>query len=68
MSEFMPTWVREILRCPVCRGRLEDATSANAQPSLRCAADCDVPGVRRLYRIDEGIPVLLADEARFERT
>ncbi len=68
MSEFIAMWVREILRCPVCRGRLEDATSANDQSALRCAADCDAPGLRRLYRIDQGIPVLLADEARLERT
>ncbi|MEP7161669.1 MAG: hypothetical protein ABI746_11280 [Dermatophilaceae bacterium] len=68
MSESLAPWAREILRCPVCRGRLEDATSAEGQPALRCAADCDVPGMRRLYRIDEGIPVLLADEARLERT
>ncbi|HET7475560.1 MAG TPA: Trm112 family protein [Dermatophilaceae bacterium] len=52
-------WLREILRCPMCRGELTDA-QGEAGPELHCLAD----GCRRAYRIDDGIPVLLVDEAR----
>jgi uncharacterized protein YbaR (Trm112 family) len=44
----------EILACPRCKGELglaEDATE------LRCAA------CRLAYRIDDGIPILLVEEA-----
>ncbi|MDQ2852551.1 MAG: hypothetical protein ABI384_01395 [Allobranchiibius sp.] len=56
-------WLREILRCPVCRNELVDATSPDGGPELQCAQECD-PGIRRGYPITDGIPVLLADEAR----
>ena len=55
----IPTWLREILRCPACRGVLTDVQSS-AGPALQCTG----PGCSRQYRIDEGIPVLLIDEAR----
>jgi len=57
-------WLREILRCPVCRHELIDAESPTGEVELQCAGDCEQPGQRRAYRIDDGIPVLLADEAR----
>lgn len=57
-------WLRSILRCPVCHQELVDGISPQARPELQCAADCEQPGRRRGYRIDDGIPVLLADEAR----
>ncbi|TWP35093.1 Trm112 family protein [Leekyejoonella antrihumi] len=57
-------WLREILRCPVCRHELVDGTSPSGDPELQCAKDCEAPGQRRAYRIEDGIPVLLADEAR----
>lgn len=60
-------WPRDILRCPVCRGRLDDGFDPQGAPELRCAQDCGEPGVRRGYRIEDGIPVLLADEARLVR-
>ena len=60
-------WLREILRCPVCRGELVDATSPDGAPELQCAQSCDAEGVRRGYPITGGIPVLLADEARLIR-
>ena len=52
-------WLREILRCPACRSELADATVAD-QPELHCTnAACGLQ-----YRIDDGVPVLLVDEAR----
>lgn len=68
-STAIEPWLREILRCPVCRGELVDGTAPGdaaipggqaARPELHCLAS----GCRRAYRIDDGIPVLLVDEAR----
>ena len=56
-------WLREILRCPQCHSELRDATGPAGGPELVCTdtagQDCGLA-----YRIDEGIPVLLVDEAR----
>ena len=55
----LPVWLREILRCPACRGVLTDVEGPQG-----AALQCTGPGCARQYRIDEGIPVLLIDEAR----
>jgi uncharacterized protein YbaR (Trm112 family) len=52
------SWLREILRCPACRSALRDVTGPGGQPELACT------GCSLVYRIDDGIPVLLVDEAR----
>lgn len=55
----MEPWLREILRCPNCRAELRDDEGPTG-PELVCvAAACGLA-----YRFDEGIPVLLVDEAR----
>jgi uncharacterized protein len=51
-------WLREILRCPACRSELLDGQSPAGGEELQCT------GCSRAYRIDDGIPVLLVDEAR----
>jgi uncharacterized protein YbaR (Trm112 family) len=51
MSE-VPAELLEILVCPKCRGALVVETA-----SLRC----DACGLR--YRVEDGIPVMLIDEA-----
>jgi uncharacterized protein YbaR (Trm112 family) len=57
-------WVREILRCPACRGVLRDGVGevdgrGEPRPELHCTV------CRLGYRIEDGgIPVLLVDEAR----
>lgn len=52
-------WLRAILRCPACRAELRDETGT-AGPELVCTdSACGLA-----YRVDEGIPVLLVDEAR----
>ena len=57
-------WLREILRCPQCRAELSDGTGPEGGPELVCqAADCGLA-----YRIDDGVPVLLVDEARPTRS
>lgn len=53
-------WLREILRCPRCRSELRDDTGPEGGPELVCTSDaCGLA-----YRVDDGIPVLLVDEAR----
>ncbi len=53
-------WLREILRCPVCRSELADGTGPDGGPELVCTNhDCALA-----YRVDDGVPVLLVDEAR----
>lgn len=54
-------WLREILRCPACRARLRDEGSAQEGPDeLVCTSEqCGLA-----YRVEDGIPVLLVDEAR----
>ncbi len=64
MSAQIDGWLREILRCPVCHGELVDGKAPDGTDELQCAGDCEQPGQRRGYRIDDGIPVMLADEAR----
>jgi uncharacterized protein len=50
-------WLREILRCPACHSTLVDEQGP-AGPELQCT------GCALAYRVDDGIPVLLVDEAR----
>jgi uncharacterized protein YbaR (Trm112 family) len=45
----------EILVCPICKGPL---TFRKAEQELVCKAD------RLAFRVDDGIPVMLEDEAR----
>lgn len=60
MSHDIEPWLREILRCPACRAELRDAVGPQGGPELACeGADCGLA-----YRIDDGVPVLLVDEAR----
>ncbi|KRE37681.1 hypothetical protein ASG73_08505 [Janibacter sp. Soil728] len=60
MSEStIEPWLREILRCPACRAELRDEAGATG-PELVCTGEsCGLA-----YRVDDGIPVLLVDEAR----
>jgi uncharacterized protein YbaR (Trm112 family) len=51
-------WLREILRCPACGATLRDGSGPAGDPELQCTA-CALA-----YRLDDGIPVLLVDEAR----
>ena len=64
MTVPMEAWVRDILRCPVGLHPLLDDTDESGAPVLVCESDCGAEGQRRQYRVDGGIPVLLAGEAR----
>lgn len=56
-------WLREILRCPRCHSELADGTGPGGGVELVCTSpDCGLA-----YRVDDGIPVLLVDEARETR-
>jgi uncharacterized protein YbaR (Trm112 family) len=56
-EQMIEPWLREILRCPRCKGELTDTTTASGT-ELQC------PACRLGYPIDSGIPVLLVDLAR----
>ncbi|MGL5865959.1 MAG: Trm112 family protein [Dermatophilaceae bacterium] len=52
-------WLRAILRCPACRSEVRDDAGPTG-PELVCTSStCGLA-----YRIDDGVPVLLVDEAR----
>ena len=53
-------WLREILRCPKCHAEVRDDTGPTAAPSW----SAPVPDCGLAYRVDDGIPVMLVDEAR----
>lgn len=53
-------WLRSLLVCPFCRTELVDGVSPTGADELVCTN----PACRRAYRVDNGIPALLVDEAR----
>lgn len=52
-------WLREMLRCPKCHAELRDETGPGGSELVCASSECGLA-----YRIDDGIPVLLIDEAR----
>jgi len=58
MSGHVDDALLEILVCPKCKGALELRATGEVHDSLDCA-DCGLA-----YPIDEGIPVMLVEEAR----
>lgn len=59
MSEPLPAWAREILRCPACRSPLRDGVRPDGEPELVCTGEA----CALAYPVRDGIPVLLVDEA-----
>ena len=53
-------WVREILRCPVTGAELTDGVGPGGAPEL-VSTDPDRP---LAYPIRDGVPIMLAEEAR----
>ena len=59
MTSIEP-WLREILVCPKCHAEVRDDTGPDGGPELVCTGT----GCGLAYRVDDGIPVMLVDEAR----
>jgi len=53
-------WLREILRCPVTGATLVDGVGPDGSPELHSTD----PVNPLAYAVRDGIPVLLADDAR----
>lgn len=63
MTATLDPWLREILRCPACRGELADRYEADGFYLDCVGVPGGTPSCGRRYRIEDGIPVLLVDEA-----
>ena len=59
-DEPLEPWVGEVLRCPVTGAPLVARTAADGSPVL---VSCD-PARPLAYPVRDGVPVLLAEEAR----
>ena len=65
-------WLREILRCPQCKGELTDVVGATDSESAQSDKHGEAGEVTELqcpvcglgYPIESGVPVLLVDLAR----
>lgn len=57
---LLEPWLLEILRCPVTGAELMPAEGPDGEPELH-SADAAQP---LAYPVRDGVPVLLADEAR----
>jgi len=55
---MLPKDLLDIIVCPACK---KDLNYSEAQQTLTCTA------CRRVYPIKDGIPILLADEAKMEQ-
>ena len=59
-APWQQPWLRPLLRCPVDRAELADATAPDGSLELACTA----PAHRVAYPVRDGVPVLLEDDAR----
>ena len=62
------SWLREILRCPQCKGELADAapsegSAVSAGPEAAAGAQLHCGTCSLAYPIENGVPVLLIELA-----
>lgn len=59
----MEPWVLKVLACPLCQSGLVQRGVGGVVETLQCVSrSCGA-----IFRVDDGIAVLLADEATFEQ-
>jgi uncharacterized protein YbaR (Trm112 family) len=63
-QQTIEPWLREILRCPQCKGELVDATQAAAGSDGPDTAELRCDTCHLAYPVEGGVPVLLIDLAR----
>lgn len=61
-TQSIEPWLREILRCPQCKGALTDVTGPAGGDAMPAELHCHHCALA--YRVDDGVPVLLVDLAR----
>lgn len=59
-APLIEPWLREILRCPVTGAPLRDGVGPGGEPELHSTD----PACPLAYPIRDGVPILLADQAR----
>lgn len=59
LTSPLEPWLREIVCCPACRSELRDEEGPTGLELVCTSTACGLA-----YRIDDGVPVFLVDEAR----
>ncbi|MFT0846451.1 Trm112 family protein [Actinomycetaceae bacterium L2_0104] len=61
MNSLVPRWVHNSLRCPLTHAPLEWTETEDGSVELVCTPGA---GPRHAYPVENGVPILLANEAR----
>ncbi len=61
-NQLIEPWLREILRCPQCKGELTDVSGTEDGSAGAVELHCGTCSLA--YPVEDGVPVLLVDLAR----